>query len=790
MTTVTPPYDRPGQVSGPDIPQPATSVAKNTRPAPPSPLLMRTASPALVAGYRNPVAGSPAQLSEFLGRELVLLAGEDPRNFTPAELQQVTEYNLGLQLQKRYDVYQKYTQDQPPLTEAQWREAKRRTHGQFMKALKQVKDKYPGLKHVDENVSLLQQQATKQNRVMGDPQNVENALNNHPRRTPPGGEQAANGLSDFLNDTPAGKLWRDYTLLGNLVKFFAGHDGRVAFTASEKSVFTGHFSQWKDKEVVPVLKRGLNALFEKGANRLSFEDREILQKGRLEVVTPVFEYKYMPTRPTPLSPGDTGPSRPAEGVDDSLVRKGITEPVAGQHVLVIKAEHQGKTRFFTFSTLSEDRHEPVRVFNDLGKNSGVKTVLAGAFQHYPELQSALQQSEYKNEAPRADLTRITFRHGGPVFPAKPGQDNIRAIADFMAEKEVDRLTAPLLQAQLTPTTAESLVKGLLEFTAGFIPFVDCAGNLRDGNYQDAALPCVVDGLPVVGGLVAKGGAKILRVARRWRTPRPDLPPVNPRKTVITQPEKMTAPAPAKLPEHSPSEVPPLARTESKPSDRAWKLGPADPDNGYQRVVGTMHPEGYPLYARKDPGNSNRYNVYYLKNSEWKPYSGNGSINNNGDFVIAKGLGGGKTDDNNLSFEYLDNSGGNKEYINIPKNVTIVKANDTPFAPDKNGILTHLIGNTDTNKARITVTESAVEIPMKGSDGNQYMVESRFLQYRGLKGTATIMPNGEVDISQNQFMRRNMLPGMKSFSHEGITEYRIPQENMKQPQGSFSSYRKL
>ncbi|HEY3984210.1 hypothetical protein, partial [Cedecea sp.] len=239
-----------------------------------------------------------------------------------------------------------------------------------------------------------------------------------------------------------------------------------------------------------------------------------------------------------------------------------------------------------------------------------------------------------------------------------------------------------------------------------------------------------------------------------------------------------------------SEVPPLARTESKPSDRAWKLGPADPDNGYQRVVGTMHPEGYPLYARKDPGNSNRYNVYYLKNSEWKPYSGNGSINNNGDFVIAKGLGGGKTDDNNLSFEYLDNSGGNKEYINIPKNVTIVKANDTPFAPDKNGILTHLIGNTDTNKARITVTESAVEIPMKGSDGNQYMVESRFLQYRGLKGTATIMPNGEVDISQNQFMRRNMLPGMKSFSHEGITEYRIPQENMKQPQGSFSSYRKL
>jgi len=134
------------------------------------------------------------------------------------------------------------------------------------------------------------------------------------------------------------------------------------------------------------------------------------------------------------------------------------------------------------------------------------------------------------------------------------------------------------------------------------------------------------------------------------------------------------------------------------------------------------------------------------------------------------------------FSYLDNVGLNKTYL--PGNTRPVKASDTPFESE---IITHLIGNKNPNKTTVMETTSAVKVPMKGDDGNIYEVRSDFIHYRGANGQVTIMPNGKVDTSDEQHMKRNMLPGMTREKGE-FSVYSIPPENIHQHvPGTFCSF---
>jgi len=134
------------------------------------------------------------------------------------------------------------------------------------------------------------------------------------------------------------------------------------------------------------------------------------------------------------------------------------------------------------------------------------------------------------------------------------------------------------------------------------------------------------------------------------------------------------------------------------------------------------------------------------------------------------------------FYYMDPVGSNKKYL--ARETRFVKAIDTPFESD---LINHLIGIKNPKKTKVTETCTAIEVPMKGVDGNRYLVRSHFVHYLGTKGQITIMPNGEIDTLESQHMKRNMLPGMTKTSSE-FSVYEIPKNQMIQKtRGTFSSF---
>jgi hypothetical protein len=134
------------------------------------------------------------------------------------------------------------------------------------------------------------------------------------------------------------------------------------------------------------------------------------------------------------------------------------------------------------------------------------------------------------------------------------------------------------------------------------------------------------------------------------------------------------------------------------------------------------------------------------------------------------------------FSYRDSSGLNKQYVS--GETRLIEAKYTPFESD---IINHLTGNKSHEKVKIRVTSSAVKVPMDGMDGNTYLVRSDFVHYRGPGGQVTILPNGDVDTSDDQHMKRNMLPGMQRKAGD-FAVYEIPEEKMSQrKRGEFSSF---
>lgn len=138
-----------------------------------------------------------------------------------------------------------------------------------------------------------------------------------------------------------------------------------------------------------------------------------------------------------------------------------------------------------------------------------------------------------------------------------------------------------------------------------------------------------------------------------------------------------------------------------------------------------------------------------------------------------------------AFSYLDSFGLNKNYL--AGETRLVNSAHTPFEKE---IIEHLVGQGNRKKIKIRETTSAVEVRMKDEQGDHYLVRSHFVHYRGPKGQVTIMPNGEVDWSEAQHMKRNMLPGMARKPGEFV-EFEIPQHQLKQTvKGTFSSFTPL
>ncbi|MFZ4215679.1 hypothetical protein ACOZB2_30415, partial [Pantoea endophytica] len=58
---------------------------------------------------------------------------------------------------------------------------------------------------------------------------------------------------------------------------------------------------------------------------------------------------------------------------------------------------------------------------------------------------------------------------------------------------------------------------------------------------------------------------------------------------------------------------------------------------------------------------------------------------------------------------------------------------------------------------------------------------------GIRGCATIMPDGKVDTSLNQHMRGNMVMGMERIDNSEFATYAIPKEHMTMPKQNFTHY---
>lgn len=131
--------------------------------------------------------------------------------------------------------------------------------------------------------------------------------------------------------------------------------------------------------------------------------------------------------------------------------------------------------------------------------------------------------------------------------------------------------------------------------------------------------------------------------------------------------------------------------------------------------------------------------------------------------------------------YFDNVASGKSYPQ-PSSRQMMKATETPFEPE---VVSHLVGKKgNPEKARVTMTESVIQIPMKDEQNRGVQATGHFLHYRGPKGSALITPSGEVVTDKSQYMKKDMAPGMRRDKGEFVT-YSIPSEAMKQPAEKFS-----
>lgn len=136
------------------------------------------------------------------------------------------------------------------------------------------------------------------------------------------------------------------------------------------------------------------------------------------------------------------------------------------------------------------------------------------------------------------------------------------------------------------------------------------------------------------------------------------------------------------------------------------------------------------------------------------------------------------------YRYQDRYGEGKEYIFYE--TRRLKAEDTPLELNYRN---HLVGEGRHDKKYVIETVSAVEIPVLDNDGERCKASLYYIKYQGGKGALTIMPDGEIDSSDKQHIRRNMVPGMTRIAGE-FSRYEIPETEIKQTiPGTYSSFKK-
>ncbi|WP_350262761.1 hypothetical protein AAF463_24125 (plasmid) [Pantoea sp. BJ2] len=135
-----------------------------------------------------------------------------------------------------------------------------------------------------------------------------------------------------------------------------------------------------------------------------------------------------------------------------------------------------------------------------------------------------------------------------------------------------------------------------------------------------------------------------------------------------------------------------------------------------------------------------------------------------------------------SFTYRDPYATEKKYA-YAETITM-RASHTPFEKE---IVEHLIGKRPAEKAFVTVNISKICTPMIDEHGKEVIVYSTFYKARGIRGCATIMPDGKVDTSLDQHMRGNMVMGMERDGVSEFATYAIPKEHMTLPKEKFTHY---
>jgi len=441
----------------------------------------RQTSPAVVrpAAANTPTTDNAVQapdslaaLSVQLGRALVARNSDHPLQYSSQQLQALT---LEFLLFRHWDYsqYKKLTRDRPPMTAREWRAARPRHTALGNEILNSVKKDHPQFNDPEGSFRQLQTLAKKYALVQRSFSPVKQNIQALPKREPSFIQELLNGAINFQNNSLVGRLFRDFTLIGRLFK----HD--IVRSSTDPAKFREEFIQQRAQMLYPGVIRNYDARFEQLIAPLPASESALLRAGQLQIFTP--HLRYAANRlPTSLSPHQAGYPDIGTSLND-------------RH-LVVKAARQGQTRWFVLPLAPQNATAPkLRVFSSENETQAFFSQL------------------FKQKTGLGP--RIKLIAAGEAFS---GSDNIGQIALLTAQREVDRLTDPLLQAAMQPTTTEQIAEKALNFATGFIPFLQGIAELREGNYQQGSLSLLLDSLPMMRQTIvsAKGVVTLSKITTK------------------------------------------------------------------------------------------------------------------------------------------------------------------------------------------------------------------------------------------------------------------------------------
>lgn len=466
--------------SSASYPTPATGIPEKITPtaasaagqsAPPAVIPAAVITPAVDNELQQQGApDSLAALSVLLGRALIAKSGDHLLQYSSQQMQALT---LEFLLFRHWDYsqYKKLTRDRPAMTAEQWRAARPRHTALGNEILNSVKKDHPQFNDPEGSFRQLQTLAKKYALVQRSFSPFKQNIQALPKREPSFIQELLNGAINFQNNSLVGRLFRDFTLIGRLFQ----HD--IMRSRTDPAKFREEFIQQRAQKLYPGVIRNYDARFEQLITPLPASESALLRAGQLQIFTPHLRYAAS-NLPTDQSPEQAGYADIGNTLDD-------------RH-LVVKAAWQGQTRWFVLPLAPQNATTPK----------------LHVFPSENETQAFFSQL-FKQKTGLSP--RIRLIAAGEAFCTR---DNIGQIALLTAQREVDRLTDPLLQAAMQPTTTEQIAEKVLNFATGFIPFLQGIAELREGNYQQGSLSLLLDSLPMMRQAIisAKGVVTLRKMA--------------------------------------------------------------------------------------------------------------------------------------------------------------------------------------------------------------------------------------------------------------------------------------